>query len=135
MNTTTLPTNKGPATVEELQELHRLVVTGLCRHLKATDSAAVLGVARAMLRDQGLLGLARAPHEQKRLQRLYGLLVSRLLDAMQQPGGPSAAVLGEVRQLLAAEGIHKDLEGSINQERALKALGDADLPFATNTKH
>lgn len=122
----------GPATPEQLHELHRLLASALVAQLKDTrkPSAEVLGVARSLLKDNGLFGLAQTEADRRTLRRLWGLLVRHLSTAMQ--GNPKPALVAEVRLFLAANGVTKDLPGHAAKAQALHLLADASLPF---TKH
>jgi hypothetical protein len=122
-------THSGPATTEQLQELLGVMLSQLVKQLRTTPTAALLSVARLLLADQGRLGIVITPKEHKVLERLYGLLVRRLLEALEGPDKPSAAVLSEVRQFLAAQGISKDLPGALDRAEALRAIDAARLPF------
>lgn len=116
------------ATHEELQELLHLVTQTLIDRIKQAPTADLLGVARGLLKNSGTFGLALEPEQQQRLQQLWDLLLLRLLEAMQQPQ-PPAAILSEVRQLLADNGITKDLPAGLAQAEALQVLHGIDLPF------
>jgi hypothetical protein len=119
------------ATIDDLGELHRLLTLALVDKLNGNVnvSAEWADVARALLKQEG----TEAPTEAERaaLRRLYGLLVDRLVDALQQ-ASPSASVLAVVRHFLQDQGVTKDLPGGIAQAQALQALTAADLPFKTN---
>lgn len=128
MNTSTT----GPATPEHLNALHRAVVKSLLAKVKAPEpSAEELSACIAMLRNNGLCGLAQTDKDRTALQKLWGLLLSQLTNAM-QVDSPSTSVIGQVRMFLAANGITKDLQGHTGKAQALAALTDASLPF---TKH
>ncbi len=129
MNTTTTTAPAGKATPEQLNELHRLVVSALLTDMKQDKpSAEVLSVARSLLRDNGLCGLAQAAKDRAALQRLWSLLLHQLTTAMESPN-PSASVAAEVRLFLAANGINKDTQGHTATTQALASLSDAALPF------
>lgn len=129
MNTPTNTAPAGKATPEQLNELHRLVVSALLSDLKQDKpSAEVLSVARSLLKDNGLCGLAQAAKDRAALQRLWGLLLKQLTSAMESPS-PSASVVAEVRLFLAANGINKDTQGHAATTQALASLSDAALPF------
>lgn len=129
MNTTTTTAPAGKATPEQLHELHRLVVSALLSDLKQDKpSAEVLSIARSLLKDNGLCGLAQAAKDRAALQRLWGLLLQQLTSAMESPN-PSASVVAEVRLFLAANGINKDTQGHTATTQALAVLSDAALPF------
>lgn len=119
----------GKATPEQLNELHRLVVCALLADLKQEKpSAEVLSVARSMLKDNGLCGLAQAVKDREALQHLWGLLLHQLTLAMQAPA-PSASLVAEVRLFLTANGMTKDTQGHTATTQALASLSDAALPF------
>lgn len=119
----------GKATPDQLNELHRLVVCALLTDLKQDKpSAEVLSVARSLLKDNGLCGLAQAAKDREALQRLWGLLLQQLTHAIQSPS-PSASVVAEVRLFLAANGSTKDTQGHTATAQALASLSDAALPF------
>lgn len=126
----TTPT--GRATPEQLHELHRLVASALVTQLKNSGkpSAEILGVARSLLKDNGLCGLSQTEADRRTLRRLWVLLVRHLAAAMQS--NPKPALVAEVRLFLAANGITKDLPGHAAKAQALHLLADASLPF---TKH
>jgi hypothetical protein len=121
----------GKATHEELNELHRMTVRALLAKLKEPKAPAEwLHVARGILRDNGLCGLAQTDKDRKALQRLYGLLLGQLVHAMEAES-PSAAAIAEVRHFLQQQGITKDLGGAIDRAQALRVLGSTALPFTT----
>lgn len=124
-----MTTHPGLATATELQALHGELARDLLRHLKAGPTAALLAVTRAFLRDNGLLGLAHDEADRKRLHRMYTLLVQRLMEALEGPDRPSSAMLGEVRQFLAAQGVSKDLQAGVTRAQALRALEGLAVPF------
>jgi len=125
-------TTTGPATFEQLHELHRLVVEELIKRMKgAGTSAELLHVARAVMKDGGLLGLSLDEVEQKRLRELWDLYVKRIGEALRHER-PSSAVLAEARQFLLQNGISKDLGEAIDHAAAMKVLGSLDLPFKTH---
>jgi hypothetical protein len=129
VNTSTNTAPSGKATPEQLHELHRLVVFALLADLKQDKpSAEVLSVARSLLKDNGLAGLAQAAKDRAALQRLWGLLLQQLTHAMESPS-PSASLVAEVRLFLAANGINKDTQGHAATTQALASLSDAALPF------
>lgn len=136
MTPTTVPTTpnvetrQGMATPAELGELHGLVVRGLLDATQERPSAEMLAVARSVLRDNGLLGMAANDKDRKALQRLYRVYVRQLLEAMQAETVP-AALLAECRVFLAGQGITKDLGGVVTKAAALKVLGSSSLPFKT----
>lgn len=112
-----------------MNELHRLVVSALLADLKQDKpSAEVLSVARSLLKDNGLCGLAQAAKDRAALQRLWGLLLQQLTTAMESPS-PSASVVAEVRLFLSAQGVTKDTLGLATTTQALASLSDASLPF------
>lgn len=129
MNTPPTTEPAGKATPAQLHELHRLVVTALLSDLKTPKpSAEVLSVARSMLKDNGLCGLAQAAKDRAALQRLWGLLLKQLTSAMESPS-PSASLVAEVRLFLAVNGTNKDTQGHTATTQALASLADADVPF------
>jgi len=129
MNTPTTTAPAGKATPEQLNELHRLVVSALLTDLKQDKpSAEVLSVARSMLKANGLCGLAQEAEDRAALQRLWGLLLRQLTHAMESPS-PSASLVAEVRLFLAANGINKDTTSHTATTQALASLADADVPF------
>ena len=120
------------ATASELNDLHRLVASTLLTELRGGKaSAELLGVARSLLRDNGLCGLSQTDTDRDGLRKLYGLLVRQLLKAMKEPA-PSASIVGEVRLFLAQQGITKDLPGHTATTSALAQLTDSALPFTTH---
>lgn len=122
----------GLATRAELEELHRLTVAALTERLKASPSGEHLAVSRAMLKDNGQR--AWTDKERAALRKLYRLLLAAFLEAMNQEGPPSAALLAEVRHFLHSQGISQDIGGAIDEAQALTVLGSAALPF-NETKH
>jgi len=120
---------RGPASYSDIQLLHGTFVRELTKAVNDDPSCAVLAVTRAFLRDQGLLGLAHDEAGRKKLQRMYTLLVRRLLEVLEGPELPSAAHLQIVRQFLDSNGVSKDLQEGVTRAQALKALADAWVPF------
>lgn len=122
--------NAGPATWEMVQQLHRAVVAELTARLRGGRvGAALLLVARKVLRDNGLGGLAHEASEREQLQQLYRCYVQRLSEAVRDGRRPSAAILGEVRVFLTGAGITKDLQQAADTHTALALLADQRVPF------
>lgn len=118
----------GPATYEMGLELHRVLVEALLADLKGTPSAALMSVARSLLKQEGVTTLDMTERERKKLQALYRLLLDKLFAALTEER-PTAAVLAEVRHFIASQGIGKDLGSALDSARALQALKSTDLPF------
>lgn len=118
------------ATYEELLDLLDLVTRSLVDHLKGNPSVELLSVSRGLLKHCGMFGRELDDAQRQRLQEMWTLLVDRLSEAMAQPR-PPASILSEVRQLLANNGITKDLGAGIAQGIALQDLHDLDLPFTS----
>ncbi|MGA0610648.1 hypothetical protein [Caldimonas sp. KR1-144] len=109
------------------QELNDLLVGELTRRVQASDAPAeVLGVARALLKQNGVL--AESPEQVKALRDLHDLLTGALHAAVSS-GTPTASMLAEVRHFLRDQGVGKDLSASIDHAAALQALDSIDLPF------
>lgn len=119
------PTSASP--YEVAQELNDLLVVELKRRVTAAEPPAeILGVARAYLKQNGVL--AESPEQVKALRDLYDLLAKALLAAVLQ-GTPTASMLAEVRHFLRDQGVGKDLGAGIDYAAALQALESIDLPF------
>ena len=127
----TTPPNTGPASIEELQELHRLLAAEMLARLKSAPSGELLNVARSFLRDNGRIGLVSDDKDRRALQRLYSLYVRQLRAALEQPQ-TSASVLSEARLFLQAQGIEKNLGAAIDTSKALAVLDLAALPFTSS---
>jgi hypothetical protein len=126
-NDTNGATNGGPASWEQLHELHGLITRDLIMRIKGQHAPAeVLGVARALLKQNGVFG--EMPEQAQELRELYRLLVGQLRDAM-TAGRPSSFILSEVRQFLHSQGVGKDLGAAIDHAAALQVLNAVDFPF------
>lgn len=117
-----------PATRELGYELHRLLAEGLIAALKRTPSAEMMGVARALLKQEGVTALELQEQDRKRLQRLHRLVAEKLLAAV-MTGQPGAAILSEARHFCRDNGVGKDLGAAVSTAQALAALQSTDLPF------
>ncbi len=122
------PGHQGMATLAKLLELHRESVASLTALVRDKPSAELLGVARAMLKDNGVPVNAPGTRATKRLQTLYELYVKRLAEALDAER-PTAAMLAEARLFLQQQGVQKDLGPLINKATAAKALEHTALPF------
>ncbi|MBE0547773.1 MAG: hypothetical protein IH627_08995 [Rubrivivax sp.] len=113
-------------------ELHDLLLRELVKRLRDGARADVLGVARAMLKHEGITALDlptdRRSVATKRLQRLYLSITDKLLEAVQADEA-SAAVLHEAIRWVTSQGVGKDLGAAIDTAAALRALKSTDLPF------
>ncbi len=118
-----------PSTREMLQQLHRLVVSDLTARLqRGPVSAEFLTVARRVLKDNGLAGLATDAADRERLNAIYRAYVERLAEAVLGER-PPAAILAEARVFLQAQGVGKDLGATAEQATALHLLADQRVPF------
>lgn len=84
----------GPATVETMHELHRLLAKALTRSLKAdTPTADTLKAASRFVADYGM-DIAMTPAELRQVRRIRRGLLEKLHEAVAAPGArPSASML------------------------------------------
>lgn len=124
----------GPATRDDLGQLHRRVFEMLIERMKAARRPGVewLAVARGFLADNGYRGSWAMPTKtQKKLEKLYAAYCVQLTRAMAEEQ-PSPKMLGEVRAFLSSQGIDKDftaLADRASAGRAAELLASLDVPF------
>lgn len=120
----------GPANLETMHELHRLLAKALARSLKATaPTAEDMKNAAAFVRDYGP-EFPLEPSELRAIRRIRRSLLERLHEAISEPGSrPSASLLAVAHSVSAS--IERDAEVS-GSPRALKAapMLHSTLPFA-----
>lgn len=105
----------GPATVNQLHELHALTVRTASRRIESGDACAEdLKVAAAICNDSGIK--ATEDVDVRRLRRLHSQLLKELLKRVQQ-GTASAAVLAVAGRLLVREGVTEGVAPKTDQER------------------
>lgn len=123
-------TRTGPATRAELHRLHAALLRALLDATKApSPTAADLAVARAFLVDNGLPGPTVSRKARAKLQRLFGLLVDRLAEALEPVSDAPAAMHAQAVALLKAAGVVRDAGEARDVAAALRELKATELPF------
>ena len=118
----------GPATFEQMQELHRALYRALTRELKRSDrapSAELLQAASVFLRNNRV---ELPEHLRSRAVALHGLVIGHLEQAMAS-GQPSAAILEQAR--IAA----KEAERMPQRIEQPTDTGPLALPFDSTKEH
>jgi hypothetical protein len=119
----------GPATVEDLQELHRLLVASVEAALREPrPSVELLSVTRRVIHDSNA-PVELTGRDKATLRRLHRLYLRKLYEAIVE-GPPSAAVLAEVRLTLATAPL-EDLADDLKARDAALLLVKAGLPFVS----
>ena len=119
-----------PATQAHLQDLLRILLVRLTAEMRMeVPSAAIMAVARGLLKDNGYMGQVQDDKGRKQLQAMFKTYVIKLVAALRVER-PTAAILMEVRAFLAAQNCTKDFGAYVTKVEALQILGSAGLPFA-----
>lgn len=123
----------GPATTEQLHELHRrlteALLSALDPDLKRRPGQDTLAVVGAFLRQEGVQGFLINPRRVRRLERLYSLYVEALLGHL-EGGNASAGVLAEIGKTLRDAEVTKDGSAlAVRPAEALRELASMALPF------
>lgn len=117
-------------TRQQMEELYAVLLEDIVRRLKKPDPPAeLLSVARTLFLAAGpVVGDISGKH-QATLSRLRRLHLVRLLEAVQDTEKrPTAAIFGEVRQLLASAPF-QDLVVDMKARAEASKLALASLPF------
>ena len=120
----------GPATVEQMHSLHRLLAVAIARSLKVdTPSAEDMKNAAAFIRDYGA-EIPLEPSELRQVRRIRRGLLERLHEAVVAPGAtPSAAVLAVALAVSTSMDREAEASGTARPRKAAPMLHSA-LPFA-----
>lgn len=113
----------GPATQEQLEQLHGELRLALWRRLRETRRVPVelLGVVRCFLADNAVS--LHDEQSRKALDRIRTLYEEQLLAALQRPNAPASLLL-EARRFVEAN--------RFSQGNQPEALPDPGLPFSLN---
>lgn len=116
------------ATMEDLEELHGLLIGTLIERLSGAPSVPEMEIAGRLLHDHGIT--AESPEDMALLREMFNLLKQRLHEALSQPS-PKAAVLAESRRFLKNNGINYQGSPALNAADAFASLAGVDFPFKT----
>ncbi|WKB55969.1 hypothetical protein [Eleftheria terrae] len=120
--------HSGPATREELAELHRLTVAALVSRIKGSSrpSLEILQVAGRLLANESTHLGPLSPRRQRELQQLHGLFLDAVLSQMQKEGPKSVGLL------LLARSVARDAPDTNTSPYSgatVVPVGDLSLPF------
>lgn len=115
----------GPATLETMHELHRLLAVAIKRTLKAdAPTAEDMKNAAAFVRDYGA-EISMEPWELRAVRRIRRSLLERLHEAISDPGArPSASMLHVAHAVVVA--LDREAE---QKPRKAAPMEHSALPF------